>query len=179
MKKISGKIAMILVIIMLASSFTSCFTVGLMNSLGSNTTGPFSFLFTLLCGLMITVPLDIVTSPIQIPVYVAKKKQEREREERAKFMENIDTFSSIISMHEAQLTSLAQKINSLPEDRLVLFKEAVNSFSEKEISIMAEAVDNMTEKEIIASIEILNSMSDEELIATLNSFQQIEFRYKD
>ncbi|MCL2230890.1 MAG: hypothetical protein FWC01_07310 [Treponema sp.] len=168
MKKTAKKIAMVLVIVILANSFTSCFTLGLFEYGG----GDYG-IFGIICALPFTLALDLITSPIQITIYAVQKEQERKRNERAKLMEGIDTFS------ETQFNLIAQKINALPEDRIVPFTETINSFSEKEDFAMTEAINYLTEEEITSSVKILNSMTNEELITALNSFRQIEFRYKD
>jgi hypothetical protein len=166
MKKIAVKIAMVLVIIMIANTFSGCFTMGFY----SDTTArdnPILFLF----GWIVTVPLDIITSPVQITVWAIKKDIEQKRDARGKKMDGIDTFSTVNSLPE--LGSLTRKMSSLPEEKIIPFTETINSFSEEENLAMLKAFNNLSEKEITSSIKTLNSMSGKKLIATLNSFQNI------
>jgi len=170
MKKITVKIAMILVIIMIANTLSGCFTIAVYSGGGSGSGSGWDVLGFLFAW-MITVPLDIITSPIQITVWAIKKDIENKRNERGKRMEGIDTFSAVNSLPE--LDSLTQKMSSLPEEKIVPFTETINSFSEEENSAMLKAFNNLSEDEITSSIKALNSMSRKRLIATLNSFQHI------
>ena len=166
MKKIAVKIAMVLVIIMIANTFSGCFTMGLYaDTTASN--NPILFLF----GWIVTIPLDIITSPVQITVWAVKKDMEQKRDARGKKMDGVDTFSAVNSLPE--LDSLIQKMSSLPEEKIIPFTETIYSFSEEENSAMFNAFNNLSKEEIVSSIKTLNSMSGEKLIATLNSFQNI------
>jgi hypothetical protein len=165
MKKIAVKIAMVLVVIMIANTLSGCFTIGFYSDLGKD--HPILFLF----GWIITVPLDIITSPIQITVWAIKRDIEQKRDARGKKMDGIDTFSAVNSLPE--LDSLTRKISSLPEEKIIPFTETYNSFSEEENSAMLKAFNNLSEEEIASSIKTLNSMSGKKLIAILNSFQHI------
>jgi len=162
MKKIFWKITVILVIIMVANTFSGCITALWWDSSSGLAT---------LCGLIITVPLDVIISPIEITVWAIKEYKEQKRFERGQRLDGIDTFSAINSL--PGIDSLTQKISSLPEEKIVPFTETFNSFSEKENSAMLKAFNNLSQEEIASSIETLNSMSEERLIATLNSFHSI------
>lgn len=176
MKKIMRKIAMILVLVMLASSFTGCFTMWAIQEAKND---PLMFLATVF-PIPLAPILDLITSPIQLTVFIVREAVKAEKNRRGKMMEGIDTFSAAVSsLPKAELNSLMQRYDSLPEEKLVPFTETVNSFSEAENSAMVKAFNNLSEMEILSSMETLNSMSEEELIATLNNFQYINFRYQD
>ncbi|GBU29384.1 hypothetical protein R84B8_02948 [Treponema sp. R8-4-B8] len=160
MKKIAGKIAMILVIIIIANTFSGC----LLTKYFSNADAfPIMYLFT--------IPLDLITSPIQIIVLVTVWAIEEAREERGKKIDGIDTFSAVNSLPE--FDSLTRRISSLPEEKIVPFTETMNSFSKEENSAMLKAFNNLSEEEIASSIKALNLMPNEKLISTLNGFQNI------
>ena len=169
MKKFAGKIAVILIILMLAGSLTGCFTMWGVQEGGD---AYWLIIFPVLPA------LDIVTSPIQLIIFIVELSRYQDLKDRAKKMDTVDSFSAnISSIPETDLLSLKEKINSLPETEISVFSRKVNSFSETEISAIIEAFNNLSEAEIDSSMETLNSMSDEMLITAINNSQYIEFRY--
>jgi len=162
-------IALILVIVIAAGSFTGCFTKSVWNEfiLFDVQNGLFASLFYSI----FSIPLDIVTSPIQITIWAIERDIANKRKDRGDRFEGIDTFSGKNSA--PKLDSLAHRISSLPKEKIVPFTEMLDSFSEEENSAMLEAFNNLSEREIASSIEVLNLMSEERLIVTLNSFQNI------
>ena len=172
MKRIAGKIAMILVLVMLAGSFTGCFTMYAFKEWDET--------MLLVFPLPLFPALDIVTAPIQLAILIVEIAQSQEMKSKAMEMDNIDTFSSdlnINSIPEADWFSLTEKINSLPEAEISAFSKTVDSLSKTEISAITRAFNNLSEAEILSSMETLNSMPDEMLIAALNNSQYIGFRY--
>ena len=172
MKKIFRTVAMVLVLVMIASSFTGCFTIYVWKDfrLFDSQNGLIASLFYSI----FTIPLDIITSPIQITVWAIQRIIEQERDERGKRLDGVDTFSSISSLPE--LDSLTQRISSLPEEKIVPFTETFNSFSKEENLAMLKAFNNLSEEEIASSIKILNSMPEEKLISAVNKLQLVKFR---
>jgi len=183
MKKISRTIAMILFLVMVASSFTGCFTFALLSTVGGGGN-----------LILLTIPLDIITLPGQIIYFlIIVPAQTAARNSRGKKFDSIDTFSAVIrslpkekldsmmqkinSLSEADLASLTQRFYSLPDEEIDSFTETVNSFSPMEIYAMVTAFNNLSEAEIVSSAETFNSMPDETLIAALNNLQHVEFRY--
>jgi len=179
MKKISRSTAVILVLVMVAGTFTGCFTASLGNS---GDLGLF----------LIALALDIVTSPFQLIYFIATEVEKAARNDRGKRLDGIDTFSSVVkALPEAELNSLMRKFDSLPESELATLTEnfyslpeseidsylkAKNSFSEKEITAMIKAFNNLSDAEIVSTIKTFNSMPKEKLIAMLNDLQYIKFR---
>jgi hypothetical protein len=179
MKKIARKIAMFLVLVMIASSLNGCFTTwaatGEFPDISYAGGGP-GGIGLLVLGILI-LPVDLVVAGV---VLIAKAGIQAARNKRGKLMEGIDTFSvPIRSLPVAELDSFMQTFDSLPEAEIASYTETMNSFSEREISAIVEAINNLSEAEIVSSIKILNSMSEETLIATLNNLQYIQFRYND
>ena len=171
MKKITGKIAIVLVIILIANSLTGCFTVAAYSS----NIGQLG-----LVAWIGTIPLDIVTSPIQLVIFIVEITQAAELSRKAKSMDHIDTFSLSASfIHQAEFLSLTEKFNSLPKTDIAAFTNTVESFSETEISAVIEAFNDLSEEIIFSSIETLNLMTDEMLIAQINNSQYIEFRSRN
>jgi len=183
MKKLGGKIALILVLVMLANSFTGCLTYAAIE--GGGDMGAL---------VLFTLPIDIITLPFQLIGFIVIKANEAARDKRGNKYDNIDSFSKAIktlpeeelgslvqtvdSLPKEELAALTQRFYSLPEAELAPFTEAVNSFSETEISAMMAAFNRLSEAEIAASIETFNSMPDESLIAALNNVRHNEFRYQ-
>jgi len=173
MKKAAKKIAVVLILVMLTGSFTGCITAwAAKNDIGE-------------LGLLVIFPipilpaLDLITSPIQLVIFIVEAIKYSELKNRVKMMDNIDTFSANISfIPETELFSLKEKINSLQDAEIAAFTNKVSSFSDIEFSAMVEAFNNLSETDIVSSMEILNSMSDETLIAELINFQHIAFQYK-
>jgi len=171
-------IALILVIMITAGSFTGCFTT----SIGTAGNGEL---------LLITIPLDIVTLPIQLVYFVVKEVQKAQRNKRGKLMDGIDTFSHSVnslpgtglstmtrannSLPKAEIDSLIQKFNSLPEAEIASFTQTVNSLSIAEKNALIKVFNGLSEAEIMSSIETINSMPEEELVYRMNNLQHIEF----
>jgi hypothetical protein len=172
MKKIAKKVAILLILVMIASSFTGCFSIWAVTGeppIGGN--GYEIILYILV------LPVDL---PVAGTILIVKAGIQAARNKRGKAMEGIDTFSAHFgSLPETELDFLTQRISSLNEEEITPFTETVESFSEREISALAEAFSNLSEAEIASSIEALNSMSEESLITMLNNLQHIEFRYQD
>jgi hypothetical protein len=160
-------IAMILVIVMAAGSFTGCFTYWLITEGGSGS-GELIFF---------TIPLDIVTLPFQLIYLIVTQVQEAQRNKRGKLMDGVDTFSHTTkSLPKAEIDLLSQKINSLPETEIASYTQTVNSFSETEINAMMTVFNDLSEAEIISSIKALNSMPEEKLVLMMNNLQRAGFR---
>jgi len=191
MKKIAGKMAMFLILVMLAGSFTSCLSWWLMTGepldLG-NVSGEGVLL-------LIFLPvIDVILLPLALTVCIVRAGIEAARDNRGQRFDGVDTFSATVrSLPEAELDSLMQRFNSLPEseiDSLMQrfyslpeseidsFTETMNSFSEAEISAMVAALNHFSEKEIASSMETLSSMPKEELVSTMNDLQHVKIRYQ-
>jgi len=188
MKKIARTIAMILVMVMIVSSFSGCLSYHLAEAgLGSDPISGMLFIGAL--------AIDIVTSPFQLIYLIVITAEDAARKARGKKYDEIDTFSQLIrSLPEEELASLMQTVDSLPEDELASltqrfyslseadiepFTRTVNSFSETEFAAMAAAFNNLPESEIVSAIKTVNSMPEESLIVMLNDLQHIEFCYEN
>jgi len=159
-------IAVILVMVLAAGSFTGCFTYYLITAGGSAAE-----------LLIFTIPLDIVTLPFQLIYLIVTQVQEAQRNKRGKLMDGVDTFSHTAkSLPKAEIDLLSQRFNSLPEAEIASYTETVNSFSETEINAYVTAFNGLSEEEIISSIKALNSMPEEKLVSMMNNLQRAGFR---
>jgi uncharacterized membrane protein len=192
MKKISKTIAMILVLVMVASIFTGCISWWLMTGepleLGSlNGEGA-------LLALIFLPIIDVVLLPIGLTVFIVRKGTEAARDSRGKKMEGIDTFSAAItslpeaeynslintfnSLPESELDTLARRFYSLPESEIDSYSQTLKSFSQKEIYDMTQAINSLPEAKIISLMETLNSIPEEKLISTMNRLQNVKSHYQ-
>jgi len=196
MKKISKTIAMILVLVMVASSFTGCLSWWLMTGepldLGGAGGGgdPLAWIF----GGLIMLAADVVLLPIGLTVFIARKSIEAARDKRGQQLDGIDTFSAAISslpeaeynslmnafdsLPESELDTLARRFYSLPESEIDSYSQTLKSFSQKEITAMTQAINSLPEAKFISLMETLNSMPEEELISTMNRLQNVKFQYQ-
>jgi hypothetical protein len=171
MKKIARKIAMILVIIMLVSSFTSCFTMWAIDN-----KIPELVLFTIV--------LDAVTLPIQIIVWFVKElgfidTNELDSQIYLANVENkhlADYYSlrnKIFSLPEEELSSLKRILNAIPEIERQYTTEKIYSLQEEKIFSLISIYNTLPEREIISSIRRINSLSEKERISLLHSFNSL------
>jgi hypothetical protein len=174
MKKIAGKIAMILVLIMLANSFTSCFTVKAIKE-----KEPF--------WLFLSIPMDIITFPIQLiglaimgdkmfdilgfsemeaQIYLANM-------EHSSLTEYYSLREKICSLPEAELASLERTFNAIPEkERNASMERLISLPEEKQVSLI-RAYNSLPEKEMLSSMERMNSLPEAELVSLLQAFYSL------
>jgi len=171
MKKITGKIALILIIIMLAGSFTGCFTTWAVKEGGE---AVWLVIFPILPA------LDLITSPIQLTIYLIEISEYSKLQKKNLQMDKIDTFSANISyIPDDELLYLKDKLSALPDNEIKPFTDTIDAFSEREIIALTRAFNDLTEDEVVFSIETLNSMPDEMLIAALNNLKNVKFMNLD
>jgi len=187
MKKISRIIAIILVLVMVATSFTSCLswwliTGELLDLSHVNGEGAL---------LLIFLPIvDVCLLPIALTVVIVRKSIEHARDKRGKKWDGIDTFSATVrslpqtdfnslmykfdALPETEIDALAYKFYSLPEAEINAYSQTLSSFSEKEIAAMTEAVNRLPEERLNILIKALNSMPEEKLISTMHKLQLVK-----
>ncbi|WP_461248139.1 hypothetical protein [Treponema sp. R6D11] len=170
MKKIAGKIAMVMVLVILANSFISCFSTMAVKD------DKFSWLFW-------TIPLDIITLPVQLIIFVTgisftayggKESQiYLASAEYNSFAECSYLREKISSLPEAELFSLKQTLNSIPETECDSTIEKLTSLSETNRISLISGYNSLQEKEIISSINRINSLSNKELVSLLRTFNSL------
>jgi hypothetical protein len=154
MKKIAGKIALILVLILAAGSFSSCFSLAaLENSKG---------------GLLIlTIPLDIITLPFQaigywagISIFTILASGKTESQIYLANADNDSLKQILNSIPESERNSTIEKFYSIPETKRISLINAYNSVPESEIIFSIKRINSMSEKEIVSLLLKFNSLSE-------------------
>jgi len=162
MRKFAGKIALILVLVMITGSFTGCFSLAaLENSKGAL--------------LILAIPLDIITLPFQaigywagISIFTILASGKTESQIYLANADNNSLIQILNSIPEAERISTMEKFTSLPETKRVSLINAYNSVPESEIISSIERINSLPEKEIISLLRKFNSLSEVELDSLFN-----------
>jgi len=180
MKKIRKSIAMVLVLLILAGSFTSCFTVKALR-------------WELEWGWIgIIIPIypimDLITSPVQILYWIITKEPPWNssfvyvKPESQIYLANAESNilpeyyslkEKMFALPETELAAITETINSLPETELYSLTEAVISLSEEKKASLIRAYNSLPESEIIASMERINALSKEDFISQVRAFYSL------
>jgi len=168
MKKIAGKIAMILILIMLAGMFTSCFTrwsIGLMESDNS---------FLQFIGFICFLPclgLDLLTWLVQAALTQGSFNFRGVYEDDMAFLTAL-----IASLPETERASAQEQINSVPEQQLASVAKTVRALCalpQADRIFLLEALRSLPEKERAFLTETASSLSDEEIAALADDLSSI------
>ena len=181
MKKIAGKIAMILVLVMLANTFTGCFTAWAVEVSKRGNEGDralIGLLFLLCLG------LDFVLWPIELmvyggirSVYAAEGGGPQTEEELALLTTKAASLpeadgafltAAITSLPETERASALERINSVPEQRFAAAVKAMRALYALPLSdrvLLAEAIHSLPETEQVFLTETADSLTDEEITA--------------
>jgi hypothetical protein len=163
MKKISKTIAMILVLIMLASSFSGCYTYktykeGHMPLSGWELDYILAPLVDLIIigaiglGILMLATGSFAETPNETGIYLASAEN-----------------NPLTQYYSA----IEEMLNSLPEVEKAAFVERINSLTEAEINALVSTVASLPQAEITASIERLNALSERELRSTVKKFKSL------
>ena len=170
MKKITKTIAMILVLVILINSFTSCFSLTAIYTIDKPAL------------LILTIPLDIITLPIQlliftISVMVTSSEMESQiylaNAEYNPFKEYYPLMEKIYFLPEVELASLKQALNSIPEAERIFLIEKLISLSETKRVSLVSVYNSLSEREIVSSIKRISSLSETELVFLLQTFNSL------
>jgi hypothetical protein len=165
MKKTAGKIAMLLIIVMLVNCFTGC--QGL--SIDFGFLKPIGYAFV---GIMVVAGVVGFITGIMAQDQLEKRGPRRTNPylfEDSAFTttimhlprEELDSMTkTFYSLPEKELNGFMWKLNSMSETEAASLMEAVNAFSEEELAVMVEAFNSMPETEIISSLQVLNSLPE-------------------
>jgi hypothetical protein len=166
MKKIAGKIAMVLILVMLASSFTSCL------SYWGRDHDPLKR--------VAYAVVDIVTLPVSLiclVVYIIITQETESQGYLANFdnntLEYYSLYEKMYSLPEAELVSLMQTLRSIPEAERDFTMEKLNSLPETKLVSLVTAYSSLSESDIISSIERIISLPEEELVPLLRNFNSL------
>jgi len=180
MKKIAGKIAMILVIVMLVNCLTGCavmaFVIGSAVVLGG----------TVIWGI-ISIFVSIAKEAAAEEKAAAAIMERGPRRTNPYLFENSTLNRTIRSLPKEEHDSLLNTYYSLPESEVNLFVgrlnslsetesnfllESLNSFSEEECAVLAKEFNSMRETDIVYSLEHVNSLP--ETVPLTHFIQNIE-----
>jgi hypothetical protein len=171
MRKIAGKIAMILVLVMIANSFSGCTLMYLAIVQSPN---PPEFF-------MICVLIDVLAVGYGILELALSSGRSR-----SSFLGMADSLSEddynavrekLDSLPEAELASLVNAINSLPEAEKVSLMERINSLTEEEFVSLARAFYTTPDMEIVSSIRKMNSFTESQFGSFVNVLQHVDLGF--
>jgi hypothetical protein len=157
MKNISRKIAMILILIMLANSFTGCWTAFAIKGAGSGIFGE---------KIWVSILLDIATLGILLILFPSGLGINIPNE----------TGIYLVSAEHNNLTdyiSAMEIVNSLPEKERGTLMKNLNYLSETKHTDLVNALNDLLSSEITASIERLNNLSNTELMSAVQTFNSL------
>ena len=172
MKSIAGKISLILIIVILANIFLSCFSIiAIQDKEGAAKVIPLIF----------TIPLDIITLPIQLIGFIiillahlpdtALLQNYLASVEDDQLMEIYFLLNRIYSnFSETEIISIMQNLKSIPGAEYNFVMEKFRSLSEEKIESLIRVYNSIPEKEIISSIKKINSLSESERLFLLKTF---------
>jgi hypothetical protein len=159
MKKIAGKIAMILILLMLANSFSGCTFIGYMISeLGDGST------WWIIGGLL----LDLIAVIVYFGIMTGWDGGNTSgKTDTGIYLAGADHDPLI------QYYSVMEILNSLPEMERIAVMEGINSLSETKRFSLVKTVSSLPETEIAASIKRLNALSETELVSVVQGFNAL------
>ena len=150
MKKIAGKIAMILILVMLANSFASC-TILIPVVTKDSSDVMLGMVADLLVAIAIALLIALVEAPNETEIYLASAEHSP-----------LTDYYSVMDI-----------INSLPETERVALMEKLNSLPAKKLAYLISTVTSLPQTEITASIERLNALSETELSSVVRDFNAL------
>ncbi|WP_461256268.1 hypothetical protein [Treponema sp. R80B11-R83G3] len=165
MKKIAGKIAMILVLVMLANSFSSCAEFWRGTSLEDfgrivdNT-------LLILCGIAVIViflwgGFAEAEPPNETGIYLASAEHN-----------NLTDYNSVMeiinSLPETERNSLTEKINSLPKEKRAFLVKTIKALPQTEVASSIKKLNALSKKELISAVRSFNNLSEVEFDSLAN-----------
>ena len=159
MKKIAGKIAMILVLIMLANSFISC-TYFLPTIFSKSTAGAVGYTFL---GLLIDlIIVGIITMFSSGGISDAPN-------------EAVDGIYLVHAEYNPlmEYNSFTEKLNSLPEMEKNSFMKKLNFLPEEKRSSLVRIIFSLSDSEIVSSMERINALSNTKFASTVQAFTSL------
>jgi len=161
---------MILILVMLAGSFTNC-----LSYVGRNE----PMLNRVIYGVV-----DIVFLPVSLIALVVYLIVTQETETQSVLV-NLDNnllmehdsllsnYKKISSLPEAELDSLKQTLNSIPDTARNSTIEKFTSLSDTQLVLLIRAYNSLPESAIISCIERIKSLPETELVSILQTFNSL------
>jgi len=168
MKKIAGRIAMILILILLANSFTGCLTgLAIRNAdfPGSLLLIPLAFAGDLLIIALIGALVFSAELPDETGIYLANAECNPLTDYNW-LMEKLN------SLPEMEGVSLMDKINSVPETKRAFLLMIINYLPETEIASSIKRLNTLSEAELASVVRAFNSLSESELDSLADSLSE-------
>jgi len=167
MKKISGKIAMILILVILISSFTGCLSYwGRSHAPIKRVLYAVVDILTLPISLICLVVYIIVTQETETQSYLANLDNNA-------FTECYSLYEKMNSLPNAEFASLTQTLNSISETERNSTMKIINSLPETTLVSLVSAYKALPESDIISSIEKIKSLPETELVSLLQTFNSL------
>jgi len=167
MKKFAGKIALLLILVMLAGSFTSCLSYW-----GRNQAPLKRVLYAVVdivflpVSLIALVVYIIITQETETQSYLAGLDNNSLRE-------YYSLYEKMYSLPDAELASLMRILNSISETERKATMERINSLSETERVSLVTAYNSIPESDVISSIARIEALPETELVSLLQTFNSL------
>ena len=152
MKKIAGKIAMILILVMLANSFAGC-TIFVPVVTKDPSMVAVGMMLDLLSALLIALLIALVEAPNETEIYLASA-------EHSPLTDYYSVMDIINSLPETERVALMEKLNSLPAEKLAYLISTVTSLPQTEITASIERLNALSEAELSSVVRDFNALSE-------------------
>jgi hypothetical protein len=168
MRKISRTIAMILVLVMLASSFTGCLSYFLIVDRGLS---PVFLVLTIPADiglLIVVIMLAAITASGETgsQIYLANAGD-------YSFTEYYSLRDRLYSLPDAELAALRHALDAIPGTELNSAMERFTSLPEEKRISLIRTYNSLPEGEFITKIERINSTPETELVSLLQAFNSL------
>jgi hypothetical protein len=173
MKKIAEKIAMILILVMLANSFSGCVS-WMLDKTGVNVPTFLWVTEAIIWGVAVILAVTIFVEaepPNETGIYLANANAEHIP--LAVYYSAMEIYNS---MPETERVALMEKLNSLPAEKLASLITTVTCLPQAEIAASIERLNALSETELISTVWTFNSLSEMELDALV---EEINSRTKN
>jgi hypothetical protein len=170
MKNIAGKIAMILILVMIAGSFTDCLSYVYRNDPTLNR--------------VIYGVVDLVFLPISVIALIVYLVITQETEAQS-YLVNLDNnlmmdqysllsnYYKMNSLPPEEFASLMQILNSIPQTECNSTMEKFTSFSGEQLVQLVKTYNSLPESAVISSIERMKSLPESEIFTILRDFNSL------
>jgi len=169
MKKISRTIAMILVLLILAGSFTSCFTIwGIKEATRTGNQGELIF-YGIVADLgivgIILLCVMLAETPDETNIYLANA-------EHNPLTDYYSVIEFLNYLSETERVALMEKLNSLPAEKLAYLISTVASLPQTEITASIERLNALSETELSSAVQDFNALSEVELDSVIDKLNE-------
>ena len=160
MKKIAGKIAMILILVMLANSFSGCVS-WILEKTGVNVPTFLWITEAVIWGVAVILAVTVFVEaepPNETGIYLANA----EYIPLAVYYSAMEIYNSL---PETERLAVMEKLNSLPAEKRASLVRTVTSLPQAEIAASMERLNALSEAELVFTVQGFNALSEAELDA--------------